>query len=78
MATAQSLLTDTEAAIAGLLAALNDDATQEYSHGSRSWKRADFPGALDRLRAFRTELRKEVAASSRSTVSFGTVARTRR
>lgn len=77
MATAQSLLTDTEAAIQGLLDALADEATQEYSHGSRSWKRADFPGALKALRELRKELREEVAANSHSPIRFGTIARTR-
>lgn len=77
MATAQSLLTQVNSAIESLLTAMADEATQEYSYNGRTWKRADFPTALDSLRRLRTELQTEVAQSSRSVVRVGRLSRPR-
>lgn len=68
---AATLLAQTDAAIESLLLAMADEATQEYSYNGRTWKRADFPGALTSLRLLRKELQSEVAQSSRRTIRLG-------
>lgn len=71
MATASSLLTQTEAAIEALLTALASEATQEYSYQGRSWKRADFPRLLDSLYKTRETLKAEIARGTRRRVRVG-------
>lgn len=64
MTSAADLLAKTDAAIEGLLNAMADDATQEYTVQGKTWKRADFAMCLGQLRLFRTELQKEAGLRS--------------
>lgn len=71
MATASSLLEKVDAAIESLLDAMADEATQEYSYGGRTWKRAEFSSCLDTLFKRRDILSGQVSRQSGSSVRVG-------
>lgn len=73
---ASTLLTQTEAAISGLLVALADVNCEEYQMpDGRKVRRAAFAQTLTALQALRTQLNREVARTTRSRVSLGRIRR---
>lgn len=73
---ASTLLTQTEAAISGLLVALADVNCEEYQMpDGRKVRRAAFAQTLTALQGLRTALNREVSRTTRSRVSLGRIRR---
>lgn len=73
---ASTLLTQTEAAISGLLTALADVNCEEYQMpDGRKVRRAAFAQTLTALQSLRTTLQREVSRVTRSRVSLGRIRR---
>ena len=73
---ASTLLTQTEAAISGLLTALADANCEEYQMpDGRKLRRAAFAQTLTALQDLRSKLQLEVSRTSRSRVSLGRIRR---